>query len=918
DSSDNSNDGNSKDILMRLPFDLAVMIIRRLRTKQLYTCSLVSRGWRKLFTDPSVIYPVLVQISHFDQEPVLFRHLPHGHNGHSHHGDTENQEADNRKDEENEKIEEGSAGEHENKGSAAAEPEETAEKLRIRLEENANQQWVKSRRVLMRLFQKTLNREHRWRKGQPTTRLYLPPVPLDGTNADIMEEWQGGVKMVKMKSGIVAVLYDEGKQINLWNLNGHYQGVQSITEKYIQDNRELLREQKKYGGPELPSFTDSDVEEFLRSARSGVVRKPIRSSIKMHNKPMMFDFQTVNNVLVTASAAGQVDVYDMQTGKHLRSFAVSDSLCTIGVVHVWMDYVIVAHGSAISLWNHRTGESLADNLQTAHRAKITGAFVLDNDNHILTIDETGIIAVTDRSAERPHLDTLLNTPMYPILLVGKASAPFMMRLLHMSHLCVWGKHVFGHYELFEPGLQNLPPLDTLVVTNPDGTVRQPGAGGAAGLRANEVDDDDDDGSWTTDNGEDHPMEDEAEGTGRVGGGASETDMILEQLQKTHDDMETMYSQIIGETDEGGPQGTRQRRQALNSVPEESRYHMISIDPPFERGPAGNIVSADFRRALYLDWNFIQIADLECAKNNRATTVSFGVFPTEPLQPKFRPEEASSSSSTGNTDGAADSGKIEKRQIINPLSRTPRTHDSTPWMPQPFEAGFDPNNDQHVHIMRMLQGPDNQDIHAEDDADVAEDPYAAFLDDIFNHDDDNSIDPSSPPVEFDDSSVTLVDLETRIIRYITIVHYHVVDGPQFVRKSCTPEDVEEAREYLATFMPELLDKIDRGTEVHLLFLLAPYYIQKIFESQFSAPVLNVDHRGQIVDVRRMWREIDRVNLVTQGPYGFIQRKQGDTAYYQQGDLMPYSVHGLLQTVTAMDDSQIAVGCMNGYVVVVSFD
>ncbi|KAJ2558740.1 hypothetical protein EV175_000656, partial [Coemansia sp. RSA 1933] len=421
------------DILMRLPFDLAVMVIKCLQIKELYTCSLVSHGWRKLFTDPSVLHPILIQVSHFDQEPVLFRHLPDGHGS---YGDNKNEDLEDQ---------------HLDDKDANGWRDDTPEALRTRLEESTNMQWIKNPQVLLRLLQKTLNREYRWSKGQPTTRLYLPPVPLDGTNADIKEEWQGPVKSVKMKSGIVAALYDKGKTIHLWNLNSHYNRVHEITEQYISDNKELLRAQKKYGGPDLPPFTEPDIEAFLRCSRSGILKTPILSVIRLRRKPEIFDFQIVSNVLVTATVAGEVDVYDMKTGKHLRTLVPSNQTDTVGVVHVWMDFVIVAHGPTVSLWNHRTGEVLEDDLQTTHRAKITGAFVLDNDNHVMTIDETGIIAITDRSAESPQTDTLLDTPMYPIYMVGKAGAPYMMRLLHMSHLCVWGKFGFGHYELFEPG-----------------------------------------------------------------------------------------------------------------------------------------------------------------------------------------------------------------------------------------------------------------------------------------------------------------------------------------------------------------------------------------------------------------------------------------------------------------------------------
>ncbi|KAJ2086772.1 hypothetical protein IW140_005466 [Coemansia sp. RSA 1813] len=903
---DASNGTNSKDILTRLPFDLAVMVIKKLRTRELYTCSLVSRGWRKLLTDPSIIYPILNQISHFDQEPILFRHLP---NGHDVHGDDEKEKAE----------EEGSGNKQD------VDSEETPEALRMRLEEGANQQWVKNPRVLMRLLQKLLNREHRWRKARPTMRLYLPPVPLDGTNADIEDEWQGAVKMVKMKSAIVAVLYDQGKCIHLWNLAGHYDKVREITEKYISDNNELLKEQKKYGGPELPPFTDADVEAFLKCSRSGIPTKPAHSVIRLRKRPAIFDFQTISNILVTATAAGEVDVYDMKAGKHLRTFVASNKVDTIGVVHVWLDYVIVAHGSTISLWNHKTGETLEDNMCTTHRANITGAFVLDNDNHVLTIDETGVIAITDRSAERTQLDTLLDTPMYPIFMIGKAGAPYMMRLLHMSHLCVWGRFGFGHYELFEPGLQNLPPLDSLVMSTSEETARL-GGGQQRGDEPREADADsashsnsgsDEYFDWSADEQDEEQQAEEGEAATAAAAAAdgdndsdshsnagSETHMILEQLRNTHEDMETMYSHVIGDIDAEHPQGTRRERQVLNRVPEESRYHMISIDSPFERGPVGDILSADFRRALYLDWNFIQIADLESSKEGRAMAVSLGVYPTEPMVPKYGPGLLSPPPLRYCNGGTVDPESMAKRRIVKACSRAPMLRDPPACMPQPYKDGFDPENDQHMHLITMLHGSDGQGL-MDEGIPAQRNPNTNRLR-HFDHTVDND-------------NITLVYLEARIMRYIVILYYHIVDGPPFIRKSCTLEQAEEAREYVSRFMPEIFDEIIKGTGLHLIFLLAPYYIQRIFESQFEkTPVLNVDHRGQAMDVQQLWRDVDRIHSVTKGPYSFGQKHEGGTSYYQRGDVMPYSMHGLQQTVTAMDDAHIAFGCANGYVVIISFD
>ncbi|KAJ2764867.1 hypothetical protein IWQ57_005004, partial [Coemansia nantahalensis] len=88
--------------------------------------------------------------------------------------------------------------------SGDAEAERTKFEAEMKVEERACQQWLKDRRVLVRVMQNLLNRSQRWKGARPTTRIYLPPVPMDGTDADIREEWQGPVKLVKLKAGVVA------------------------------------------------------------------------------------------------------------------------------------------------------------------------------------------------------------------------------------------------------------------------------------------------------------------------------------------------------------------------------------------------------------------------------------------------------------------------------------------------------------------------------------------------------------------------------------------------------------------------------------------------------------------------------------------------------------------------------------------
>ncbi|KAJ2534236.1 hypothetical protein EV175_007043, partial [Coemansia sp. RSA 1933] len=252
--------------------------------------------------------------------------------------------------------------------------------------------------------------------------------------------------------------------------------------------------------------------------------------------------------------------------------------------------------------------------------------------------------------------------------------------------------------LFEPGLQNLPPLDTLVLSSPDGAAHpeeedhhhhQQEDDDAERETGSHSSDEGSDSDWRTaeedeteeEQGE-HEQREEATENGDNPSSSSpsppplpsgsdadsETSRILEQLRHTHEDMERMYSHVIGDIDSDHPQGTRSERQALNKVPEESRYHMISIDSPFDRAPVGDILSADFRRSLYLDWNFIQIADLEGNKGEdggATSAVSFGLYPTEPMVPKYGPGLQPIPPLRYRKGGAVDPEEMAKRRIDRP-------------------------------------------------------------------------------------------------------------------------------------------------------------------------------------------------------------------------------------------------------------
>ncbi|KAJ2284902.1 hypothetical protein IWW55_007411, partial [Coemansia sp. RSA 2706] len=332
----------------------------------------------------------------------------------------------------------------------------------MRLEERASQQWLKDRRVLVRVLQKLLNRNRRWRRGEPAMRMYLPPVPLDGTDADIRDEYAGAVRIVKMKAGTVAVVHERARAIRLWSLADEYEQVKQMTTAYIAQNRAALEANRRHDAPPLPPFGDAQVDALLRCARGGPQAARL-SVIRTAAEPLLLDFFHMNATLATASAGGRVDVYDMRSGRHRRTLRVAGAAPRIDSVHVWLKYVVASHGSSITMWNHETGAVLEDALPTAHRASITGVFVLDDEQHLLSIDARGVMVVTDRRARRPDVDTLMDVPLYPVILAGAEGAPYSMRLLHMTHLCVWGRYAMGHYELYEPGLRNMPPLNSLII-----------------------------------------------------------------------------------------------------------------------------------------------------------------------------------------------------------------------------------------------------------------------------------------------------------------------------------------------------------------------------------------------------------------------------------------------------------------------
>ncbi|KAJ2881726.1 hypothetical protein H4R27_003900 [Coemansia aciculifera] len=892
---DNNNSMQcTHDLLMRLPYDVAVLVTKLLSAKDVFQCSLVSKDWHRLFTSDTVLYPLVAQFSHFDQEPLMLRCLPMAH---GHHGDEKDEEDDN--------------------SDEGKDPKAEAEAERIKLEDLANQQWMKSSRILSRSLGKTLNRERRWRRAEPLSRLYLPPVPMDGSDSDIKDEWQGAVKSLKLRGGIVAVLYEKGTSIRIWNLDAEYNEIKGMTEQYINDNRELLKAQTKYGGPTLPLYKPEQVNALLRCTRSGGPRLVHLRVIKMRIPPILFDYFATTNTLVTAAANGEVDVYDMLTGQHRRTFKVAGDL-HIGSIHVWLDYIVVGHGPLITLWNHQTGEALESGLRTSHRAKINGVFILDNDKHLMSIDESGIVVVTNRAANRPEIETLLDVPLYPMIMVGQLGAPYSMRLLHMSHLCVWGKYSLGHYELYEPGLRNLPPLNSLRVNSNGGIEGEEEEESYAPVA--------------------EPASADMTKEERV---LSESMQTLAQLEATHHDLEKMYSEIAGDRSNEHPEGERMARRRMNRVPAEEQYHIINIDPPVDPNPDGMVLSVDFRHAIYLHRNYVTVheidkkpeseqpADADIDDEFGPDVCSMGLYPIDRQPRNFGPARPPGSLATTKQSSAGLSlkhvfelSKAKKTKKRAPMAETESREEvgAADRTNPGWEPTFDLDDDADFNAM-MAECEE-------------EDGYETVSDNEDSLEDANG-EEELPEDEQSDLEVTMRNLRMRTwykeVKYMVseteksnlrrtesaMIRFTLglsieKDEPAFGKIPMHRASLWFARKFFAEYVPELLAEIDAGVlNINMMLHTVPYYAQRLHESRFKTPVLNVDHRGQATTAAQLLRDMDRVYRAAKVP---VAR----APWSQNPEFVSMAVCFLQNRATAMDDGRVAIGCENGYVVVLSFD
>ncbi|KAJ2352604.1 hypothetical protein GGF43_003716 [Coemansia sp. RSA 2618] len=617
-----------------------------------------------------------------------------------------------------------------------------------------------------------------------------------------------------------------------------------MTTEYIEQNRDALIAQRKHGAPPLPRFSDAQVETLLRCSQGADSGPAQLTVIRLAEEPACIDFFYMNKTLVTATRKGRVDVFDMNTARLRRTLQLNKGPDepqgrllggeSIDSVHVWLHYVIVSHGSRVTLWNHVTGELLEDGLETAHRARITGVFVLDDEQHLLSIDACGIMVVTDRAARR----TLMDVPLYPVILTGAEGAPYSMRLLHMTHLCVWGRFSMGHYELYEPGLRNMPPLSSLIMSDADG----------------------------------NPGERPRAARPRAGEDArtAEARAALAQLESTHDSLEALYTQVAPD---------RVARASHDAAPEQ-RYHVLNIDSSIENVPEGQVLSVDFKHALLLRRQFMQICDFDQKTEHGEPPVgpSLGVFPVDRADhpEALRLDRMDISEAVGS----------DSMECLKPAD--------------PIVADAESTDDE------LIDGEsDESDEAAEVEYDFdwefeesgqSEAAQQRTADRLAQH--------PGPDIRKAD----LYQLESLTMRYIIGMQFAREDPRIFAQMPVNRVRLARARAFLNTYMPELLAALDADVELQDVMLVTPYYVQRAHEAKFPQSVELVDHRGQLSTARRLCADMQRVARVGGGSKWRPDHEQ----------LVSPGVGRLRGLVAAMDDGRVAVGCENGYVVVTSFD
>ncbi|KAI7824006.1 hypothetical protein BX661DRAFT_53788 [Kickxella alabastrina] len=446
-----------------------------------------------------------------------------------------------------------------------------------------------------------------------------------------------------------------------------------------------------------------------------------------------------------------------------------------------------------------------------------------------------------------------------MILAGEMGAPYAMRLLHASHLCVWGKYAFGHYEVYEPGLASLPPLSSLMLAP--------------------------------------PLPDEAEPEEPEGEKFASNDprATLVQLEATHREMELMYRDMASDRDSIFPEGRRIERQRRNRVPADERYHLINIDMPFEESPNGQVLCADFRRALFVFGTFIDIYDVEKRQEGKPKGAPFGIFPVDPLPGTELPPGPPSLSLP--VAGADEEQRMEEQEM-----------EDSEWVTDPSDDGVSDNDDHSVDEVDEV-GEINETGEADDGRFNVRHILQHLGFGIHNGDPLQSPPPIVPPSSLNASS-SILTIETAVLQSVFCLRISS-DAPHDPPNESSPfsaKNLAESREFLGKYMPELLAACLARAPVDSLISAAPYYIQRLYESRFSnEPVATVDHRGERTTGQKVASDMER-----------IMRAVGVQPLWSVPGIVSPAAVMMDFVSSAMDDSKVAVGCNNGYVVITCFD
>ncbi|KAJ1920211.1 hypothetical protein H4219_001444 [Mycoemilia scoparia] len=474
------------DYLSELPTDLQLMVLDYLSDKDLFQARFVSKKWEKIIISAPAVLPRLTAILHFDSDPLLPADFslsctqdPTLHENTTKDRDEKtNTNAEAVVDKENENTNTTDSNQNldeKNSSNKASEieidsdDEPISELDNIEKEEMlkyldlSKERWLHDNDIIEALYKKVKNREKRWATGHPLNRVFLPPPTLINTSNDVesgaassssatQKQQQlpenptnascGSVKAIKIKHSTMIVTYTKGTTMAVWDL----------TPNRRKKFKEVLRLIKAHGKAnsdgERNKLSQEEKELLLNYINNTKPDKPTVKLIKARYAPRLFDFLPETKILAVASREADIEVFNLKTGK--CSGRYHEDFGRITGISVWGNWVLVASGSKVSVWNHLTGEKASSGIQTWHRSDITSLFMLDNEDHLLCIDTTGAAGITSRSAKDPHLNPLLASPLYPLFLNGTDGSPYTMRLLHSIHLFVWGKFGIGHYELSEP------------------------------------------------------------------------------------------------------------------------------------------------------------------------------------------------------------------------------------------------------------------------------------------------------------------------------------------------------------------------------------------------------------------------------------------------------------------------------------